>query len=79
MEINNFRPLRSESRPKIGVVIMREIGKAAKIMPSHNPLAPRLSAYSGKSGTTIPEPNMQEKMDMAKIGKTLFIMGLKVL
>jgi len=53
---------------------MRETGKAAKIIPNQSPLAPRLSAYSGSRGTTIPEPNMQEKMEMAKMGKILLIM-----
>ena len=72
--MNGFRPLRSDRRPKIGVVKIREIGKAAKIRPSHKPLAPKLSAYSGRRGMTIPEPNIQEKMEIAKMGKTLFIM-----
>ena len=72
--MNILRPLRSESLPKIGVRIAREIENPAKIAPSQIPVIPRLSAKRGRIGAIIPRPSMEENKQRARIGKTFFIM-----
>jgi hypothetical protein len=60
--------------PIMGVNSAREIANPANITPSQIPVAPILSAYRGRSGAIIPAPSMEEKMEMARIGKIFFIM-----
>lgn len=52
---------RSESRPKTGMSRARETEKPEKIAPISSPVAPRVSAYRGRSGITIPRPSKAEK------------------
>jgi hypothetical protein len=47
--------------------------KLAKITPIQIAVAPKLSAYRGNSGAIIPTPSMEEKTEIARMGKTFFI------
>ena len=78
MQISSFLPRRSESLPKTGINIARETEKPAKITPSQIPVAPRFSAYSGRSGAIMPTPSMEEKMDRDRMGKIFFIIRICV-
>ena len=73
MQIKFFLPFKSESLPKMGMKMPREIENAAKIMPTQTAVAPKFSAYRGKSGAIIPTPSIEEKIEMTRIAKTLFV------
>ena len=45
------------------------------MMPNPMPVAPMSRTYRGKSGDTIPIPNVEEKTQRARMGKTFFIIG----
>jgi hypothetical protein len=50
----------------IGMKIDLESAKAEKIIPSQIPVAPRFSAYRGRSGLTTPSPSIVAKTEMNK-------------
>jgi len=70
--INGLRPFLSEILPKYGRRNVRERENAPKIRLIYRPLAPRSWAYTGRSGTTIPTPVTDVKMEK-KIVANIFL------
>ena len=56
MRSTGLRPMRSDSRPRMGEKTNWAAENAATSSPTSMPLAPKRSAYRPRIGTTMPNP-----------------------